>query len=241
MWGYHVRVSVQRGTSNAPPVLMCMGLGGWLELWDPLRSRLAADGLTTVAFDAPGVGDSPAPPVPWPLVAHGHLALRLLRHLGMGRVSVLGLSWGGLLAQHLAITAPHRVRRVVLASTNYGLGSLPGSPRGAMAMLDERASRLGYRERVSGGDRPWGSRRGRLFQIVSLAGWSSLPLLPLMRQPGLVIAGDRDEITPLFNAKVIAFAAPRCQLHVVPGGGHGMMLEPSTELARTVSTFLRAA
>jgi len=48
------------------------------------------------------------------------------RAVGLERYDLLGLSWGGLLAQQVALTAPRRVRRVVLAITNFGLGSVPG-------------------------------------------------------------------------------------------------------------------
>lgn len=239
VWGLRVRVSLQRGSADLPPVLLCMGLGGWLELWAPLRRRLHAAGLTTVAFDAPGTGASPRPLLPLPLGGHALVALGVLDQLGIDRASVLGLSWGGLLAQHLAVSAPRRFSRVVLVSTNVGLGSLPGSLRGLRDSLAGSADRPGALAERRGS--PW--RRGgagldRLYQVASLVGWSSLPLLPLLRQPALVVGGDRDHTTPLVNARVIACAAPHARLQVVPGGGHTVLLERPDEIAPVVSAFL---
>ncbi|MHB8451640.1 MAG: alpha/beta fold hydrolase [Mycobacteriales bacterium] len=239
--GNRVRVSHHRGSADLPPVLLCMGLGGWLELWTPLRHRLHAAGLTTVAFDAPGTGGSRTPLLPLPLGGHALVALGVLDRLGIGRASVVGLSWGGLLAQHLAITAPRRISRVVLVSTNVGLGSLPGSLRGLRDSLSGSADRPGrLAERR---DSPW-RRRGadiaRLYQVASLAGWSSLPLLPWLRQPTLVMAGDRDHTAPLVNSRIIACAAPHARLHVIPGGGHTVLLERPDEVTPVISDFLAA-
>jgi pimeloyl-ACP methyl ester carboxylesterase len=238
IWGNDISVSVCRGNSTAPPVLLCMGFGGWLELWAPLRQRLAADGLTTIAFDVPGTGASDVPLLPLPLAAHALLALRLLDRLHIRRASVLGLSWGGLLAQQLAIMAPSRISRVVLASTNYGLGSIPGSWRRTPLLGAEVDPPIMSAPRA----RPWrrrGAGRGRTYQLVSLMGWTSLPWLPLMRQPTLVVAGDRDRSTPLLNSRIIAKATPRARLHVVPGGSHTMLLDRPGAVAPEISSFLR--
>jgi len=96
-------------------------------MWEPFRSCLAnRTGLTTVAVDVPGTGASPAPGLPYPLVLHALLIERVANALRLGTFDLLGLSWGGLLAQQVPLTAPRRVRRLVLANTNFGFGSVPG-------------------------------------------------------------------------------------------------------------------
>ncbi|MDX6286679.1 MAG: hypothetical protein QOG53_2164 [Frankiales bacterium] len=237
-WRNDINVSVVRGDSGAPPVLMCMGYGGWLELWTPLRQRLAADGVTTIAFDVPGTGGSSVPLVPLPLAAHARIALRVLDHVGVQKASVLGLSWGGLLAQQLAVMAPRRIVRVVLASTNFGLGSVPGSLRRSPVLADEIDIPLD----TAPAGRQWrriGARRGRVFQIAALAGWSSLPWLPLLHQPTLVVVGDRDNKTPRLNSRIMARLLPNARLEVVPGGTHTMLLDHPGPAAPTISSFLR--
>jgi poly(3-hydroxyoctanoate) depolymerase len=234
-WGNKVRVSVHQGSAAVDPVLLCMGFGGWLELWAPLRRQLHASGLTTVAFDAPGTGASRTSPIPLPLAGHALVAMGLLDRLGVPQASVLGLSWGGLLAQQLAITAPRRITRAVLASTNFGIGSAPPWWVGAHATLHE-----GPGDALGGAPGP--SSRMRLehyvIQAASVTGWSSLPWLPLLRQQTLVLNGDRDGVTPLVNARLMAKAIPHARLVIVPGGGHTVLLERSDEVGPIIAGFL---
>jgi pimeloyl-ACP methyl ester carboxylesterase len=86
------------------------------------------------------------------------------------------------------------------------------------------------------GDRP-ASGRGYLYQLAAGAGWTSLPFLPLIRQPTLILAGDDDPIIPLVNAKVMARLLPAARLHIYPDGHLGL-LTMTDDLARRVSRFL---
>jgi len=82
-----------------------------------------------------------------------------------------------------------------------------------------------------------GPSRGYYYQLLATTGWSSLPFLPLLRQPTLVLAGDDDPIIPLVNARVIARLVPRAQLHVYHGGHLGILTE-SDQLAPVIERFL---
>jgi pimeloyl-ACP methyl ester carboxylesterase len=256
--GRDVRVDVRPGPAKVPPIMLLMGLGGNVEMWEPFRSGLVErTGATTVAFDVPGTGGSPVGCVPWPLAAIGRLTTRVADAVGIGTFDVLGLSWGGLLAQQVALTAPRRVRRVVLTNTNFGWGSLPGSPR-ALAVLGTTA-RYRSREALDQARSAFGglaepaeqhtaarlarppSTRGYFHQILALAGWSSLPVLPLIRQPVLVLAGDDDPAIPLPNARLMTRLLPHARLEVLPGGGHLLLFERTSEAVDIVARFLEEA
>lgn len=244
---------------DATPLLLLMGLGGNLQMWEPLRSRLAeAGGMRTIALDLPGTGGSPASRVPRPLPLLARLTRQLADHLGIGRFDVMGLSWGGLLAQQLALTSPRRVRRVVLASTNYGLGSVMGTPASMRALfsLDRYRSASSFSEamRSFGGSNLAGdviaaehlaarlahppSTRGYYHQMVAPAGWSSLAALPLLRQDTLLLAGDADTATPAANARIMATLIPRARLHLFANAGHLVLFQRPDEVAEVVATFL---
>jgi len=128
-----VRVRV---TGEGPPLLLIMGIGGNLDMWDPLVARLP--GRQLVMFDFPGTGGSGASWMPPTMPADALFTRMLVRKLGYGRMDVLGYSWGGLLAQALAIQHASTVRRLVLAGTTFGLGGLPPGPLVAARMLTPR-------------------------------------------------------------------------------------------------------
>ena len=71
------------------------------------------------------------------------------------------------------------------------------------------------------------------------AGWTSLPFLPAIRQPALIVAGDDDPIIPLANARLMNLLMPRSRLHVYHGGHLGLATE-AAELAPVVDAFLAA-
>ena len=82
-----------------------------------------------------------------------------------------------------------------------------------------------------------GSATGYLYQLLAGAGWTSLPFLPLLRQPTLVVAGDDDPIIPLVNGRLMHRLIPHAQLHVFHGGHLGLVTE-AAELAPVVDAFL---
>lgn len=255
-----LRVSVRPGTTTAPPLVMIMGLGGNIEMWEPFRRRVIAhSSRTTVAFDAPGTGESSTPSVPLTMAALGRLTLRLVEHLRLPTIDLIGYSFGGVLAQQIALLAPRRVRRLVLASTNYGAGSIPGRPAAMAALMSpgryHSAEKLRELSRVVYGGRSARepdllmqgaearvarppSTRGYLYQCAAASSWSSLPWLPLIRQRTLVVAGDDDPLIPLSNARVLTRGIPRARLHVVNGGGHLVLLDQARDVAPVIGDFL---
>ncbi len=235
------------------PVLLIMGFAGSLELWAPLLAELP--GHQTIAFDAPGTGGSK--PSPWPLgiPALAKLTDRLCAALGFPSVDVIGYSFGGIVAQQLAARHPKRVRRLVLASTSPGLGSIPGLRAAARLMtvppsayrsagfLPTAAAIFGgsLREDPAAAIRFLPSRvphwRGWLHQLIAVNTYSSLPILPCIRQETLILAGDDDPLVPLINARWMARLLPRAQLEILPRAGHLALLERAPETGRLIRDF----
>jgi pimeloyl-ACP methyl ester carboxylesterase len=81
--------------------------------------------------------------------------------------------------------------------------------------------------------------RGYYYQLLAVAGWTSLPWLHKLRQPTLVISGSEDPIVPPANAKILARLIPDSRLHVVKDG-HLALLTSAKELAPVVERFLLA-
>src|SRR5262249_3956949 len=180
----------------------------------------------TIAFDLPGTGGSQTPLLPRTLRGLARLTCRLLDVLGYpGAIDVLGISWGGALAQEFALTCPARVRRLVLAATSTGWLSVPGSPKALCVLATPRRYYSpSYFERIAptlyGGAiredpgllRRQGhlrfihppSLRGYLWQLVAGLGWTSLHRLHRVRTPTLVLAADDDPIIPLPRSRQLA-------------------------------------
>jgi poly(3-hydroxyalkanoate) depolymerase len=257
--GRRLRVDLRRAAGPGPrrtPLLLMNGLGARLEVLDPLVDHLPPK-LEVIRFDVPGVGGSPAPLLPYHYAALASLVAAMLRRLGHDRVDVLGYSWGGGLAQQFAVTQARRCRRLVLAATGTGVVMVPGRPVALTHMLTPRRYRdPAYVRRVAGElyggtmrahperaaqvlhvDARYGSRRGYLYQLLALAGWTSLHALPLIRQPTLVLSGDDDPIIPTINARILAKGIPRAQLHLYRGG-HLALVTEAAALAPVVDAFL---
>ncbi len=256
--GQRLRVSIEDG--DGPPLLLCSGLGASFELWEPLRREFR--GVPTIAFDAPGVGGSDTPRCPPTLRGIAATINGLLDELDVDEADVLGVSWGGAVAQELARRHPGRVRRLVLAATTPGMIAVPGDPR-ALAILATplRYWSPSYFERVApslyGGEilddaallqrQAWlrfnhqVGLRGYVWQLLAARRWTSLPWLHRLEQPTLVLTGDADPIIPVVNGRILAARIPNATLHVVPGGGHLFLLTRADEVASTIQAFLSGA
>src|SRR5215475_7766847 len=124
--GQMLRVGIRRGDAARPPLLLFNGIGANIELVEPFLDAL--DGPAAIIFDVPGVGGSPAPRLPYRPSTLARLSAQLLDQLGYAQVDVLGVSWGGALAQQFAYQQGARCRRLVLAATSPGHLMVPGRP-----------------------------------------------------------------------------------------------------------------
>ena len=252
-----LRVAVRPGDGTRPPLVLANGIGASLEALQPFVDHLDP-AIEVIRFDIPGVGGSPLPRLPYRLPRLARLVARLLDQLGHQRVDLLGISWGGGLAQQFALSQRHRCRRLVLAATGTGTLMVPAHPRVLARMATPRRYLdPGYAERVAAdlyggtiradpgratallhGRTRVGPPRGYLYQLAAGAGWTSLPLLPWIRQPTLLLAGDDDPIVPLVNAHIMRRLLPDAELHVYHGGHLGLLTE-AAQLAPVVERFLR--
>jgi poly(3-hydroxyalkanoate) depolymerase len=256
--GRLLRVAVREGDPDWPPLLLCSGIGVSLELLQPFVDALDPR-RGVIRFDMPGIGGSPAPVIPYHMTTIAPLLGSLLDQLGHERADVLGISWGGGLAQQFALSRPDRVRRLVLVATGPGALMVLGRPRVLRRLLTPRRHRdREYAARVAGelyggsarqdpalavdllhATTRLGPVRGYYYQLISGTGWTSLPLLPKLRRPTLILAGDDDPIIPLVNARIMHRLIPRSQLHIYHGG-HLELAADAERLAPAVEAFLDA-
>jgi poly(3-hydroxyoctanoate) depolymerase len=243
------------GTGN--PLLLLMGLGGNCDMWRPLLPHLGTRKI--IAFDAPGTGRSSTPAWPVPVPSLADIAAAVLAHHKVAAADVLGYSYGGAVAQQLAVRHPSLGRRLVLAATTMGAGSIAGSPEAAKELaspvryyvpeLFERTAATVYggrvgrevelraemaRTRSAHPPTPY----GYALQLMAGWGWTSRSFAAQIEQPTLILSGDDDPLVPVQNARDLNNAIPNSELHLVRGGGHLLLLDDAQAAASIINDFL---
>ncbi|RRW54602.1 MULTISPECIES: alpha/beta fold hydrolase [Pseudomonas] len=239
-----VNVSI---TGQGPPLLLLNGLGGLIKTFDALRNELGD--YTTITLDVPGVGKSQMPRWPMRLPSHADLIAEMLKQLGFDHVDVFGVSWGGALAQELALRHPTMVRRLILAATSAGpvllvkpadiLEFFRGNAGGKQPERDGSASstqallRFGVVKRML-------TVRLRTYhhQLAALVGWTSLLRLFRLHSRTLILIGDRDTLVQPYNAHILRRSIPQAELRVLKGEGHFFVVTSARRTAVLIREFL---
>ncbi len=256
--GRSLQVSHWPGSPGQLPLLLCSGIGASGALFDPLVQALDPR-RPLVTFNPPGLGASPEARAPYLMATLARSVRRAVARLGYDQVDVLGISWGGVLAQQYAFQNPRRCRRVVLVATHTGWLCVPPSMRTIGRMLTPQRHRDRAYARTIAGDLYGGSARvdpvstvaalhdgpgfpstrSYLYQLGAISGWTSLPGLPLIRQPTLVLAGNDDPIIRTANPRMMARLLPNGRLQLYDGG-HLALLSHAAQLAPVIDEFLDA-
>jgi len=255
--GQPLRIAIRPGDGTRTPLLLMNGIGVNLEVLQPFVDALAP-ATEVIRFDVPGTGGSPAPHFPHRFSTHARLVAEMLDSLSYQQVDVLGVSWGGALAQEFAYKYPDRCRRLILVSTGTGAFMVPGRPSALLKIATPRryqnptymAQNAGE---IYGGKirtQPelthefaqtarLGSALGYFYQMLGGVGWISIPWLHKLRQPTLILHGDDDPLVPLANAKIMHRLIPHSKLYIFHDGHLGLGTR-AQELAQVVDQFLSA-
>ncbi len=242
--------------SDHPPILFFNGIGANIEAVAPLAEQLTERGF--VMFDMPGTGESPDPSFPYNPFTMSWTATQVLEQLGLDEVDVMGVSWGGAMAQHFALQHPKRTRRLVLVATTAGMLMVPGKPGALSKMADPRryidsdymnehftalyggmTMRPGSKADHIGRLKP-PSPRGYVYQLIAMLGWTSLPALPFLDKEVLIMMGEDDQIVPLVNGRILKAAIRNSRLETFAGGGHLFLLTHTEESVACLRAFLDA-
>lgn len=254
--GRRLRVAAWRldMPSRHLPVLFFNGIGANIEAVAPLAQALGDRGF--VIFDMPGVGGSPEPVVPYNPFTMAWTTAQLLDALGLDQVDVMGVSWGGAMAQHFTLQHPGLVRRLILCATSAGMVMMPGKLSALSKMADPRryvdAAFMQKHFRTLYGDglgnspdrvahmarlRP-PTTRGYMYQLLAMLGWTSAPALPFLKKPTLIMMGEDDAIVPLVNGRILHGLIPDSELEIFEGGGHLFLLSHREQSVSCIRAFL---
>lgn len=234
------------------PILFFNGIGANLETAQPIAEQFRGRG-DFITFDMPGIGDSTAPRMPYSLKKMASWTRRILDVLGYDVVHVMGVSWGGAISQQFTRQYPKLVKSLVLLATSPGVVMVPGN----MSALTKMWSPKRYSNKefmLKNFETLYGdltqeaatahanrtkppSGRGYTYQMMAMAGWSSLPFLKKITQPTLIVTGDEDNLIPLRNAKILHKYIPNSDLRIVKGGGHVFIIVRARQVAPIILRF----
>jgi poly(3-hydroxyalkanoate) depolymerase len=206
-----------------------------------------------ITFDMPGIGGSPDPVVPYNAILMARIAALLLDRFDMPLVDVMGVSWGGAMAQQFALQNNARTNKLILAATSAGMLMVPGNPAALVKMADPRryidpdfmakhfktlyGGMVGNKSEHIGRITP-PSKTGYFYQLMAMMGWTSAPFLPFLKTEKLIMMGDDDQIVPLANGKFLNFLIPNSALFVVENGGHLFLLSHVEQSISAIRAFL---
>ncbi|MEO3751156.1 alpha/beta fold hydrolase [Streptomyces sp. B6B3] len=249
----HETLVAQRGTAG-PPVLLLHALGLDWRMWEPVMPRLAA-GRRVFAYDLRGHGRAAGAPAPFTLADAAADLVGVLDALGLARAHVVGLSYGGAVAQTAAVAYPERVASLaLLATTDRPLESFEDRAAaaerdGMSAQVAPTLTRWFTAEALAEGG--WGVRyaRERIRCAVPAdwaAAWRAFKGLDVHGRladvgvPTLVLAGELDASTGPQLMRPIADRIPGAHYEELPGTPHMQTLERPDLVAAALDTFLPA-
>lgn len=245
------------------PLVLIYGYAGHSGLWFrqiPILSKQ----YRVIAFDNRGVGQSDKPDIPYSMAMMAGDVSGLLDVIGIDSAHIFGISMGGMIAQHFALNYPQRVISLILGCTNCGgVHSIQAEPESMAALFDFERLRKMTPEEVARQAMPFcysqefieGSpdiienrvakqleyptpARGATRQAEAIMGHDTYEVLPKMKLPTLVIAGDGDKLIPVENSRILASRIPEAELVILEGAGHEFFIEAAEETNKIVVGFL---
>lgn len=243
-------------SGNGPALVLLHGFTQDSRVWKPQIETLS-ENFTVIAWDAPGAGQSADPPENFNINNWADCLAGVLDSAGVQYAHILGLSWGGLLAQEFYRRYPERVLSLILADTYAGwTGSLSDSIAKARLEACIQDSSLPPDDFVSKylsgmlSDVPPQEVKEELANIMSgfhpigfrlmataLAIADTRDMLPKIKAPTLLIWGDADKRSPINVAHQLHEAIPGAKLEVISGAGHISNMEKPIQFNKVVEDF----
>jgi pimeloyl-ACP methyl ester carboxylesterase len=264
-----VRFAYRRfGKSGDPQIVFNQHYIGTMDYWDPAITDALARDREVILFNNAGVSSSSGE-VPTTFEEMGANALAFIKALGLAQVDVLGISIGGFVAQEITLQAPALVRKLILVGTGprggEGMASLtPEAQQIFGAAYDppehlwlavhfgpsEKAQAAGQeflkRKHLRQADRdPEVGERAGARQIEAVVNWGvqregSFDYLKTIKQPTLVVNGNKDLIIYTVNSFILQQNMPNAQLIIYPDANHGSPYQYPELFVKHAALFLDA-
>ncbi|WP_103134911.1 alpha/beta fold hydrolase [Mesotoga sp. B105.6.4] len=240
------------------PLLMIAGYGSPLESWDPYVVSALSKEFTVIVFDNRGIGRSTTSNATPSIELFAKDAADLVRTIGFEKVSVMGWSMGGYIAQEFALKYPELTGKLILLSTSCGGSeSIPpsdekismlqnmGDPEVLLKVLfltDWTLAHLEVAARFTGSSsqEESGDQRGISDQYTAAGSWSgTFERLKSIESETIIITGTDDIIVPAKNSLILAEAIENSWLVRLNNGRHGAIYQFPEKIAGLLIAFLK--
>ena len=242
------------------PVLMIMGLAASHEGWYRFSPYIAKQ-YRAILLDNRGTGLSDKPWRAFSVKDVADDAIAVLDAAGVDRAHVIGGSFGGMVAQHIALSYPERVKSLLLGGTTASyeemaridlkttagivmrpiIGFRRALPMIAHAIYGKKTL-IGSPERVEEDLRQRildaTPSRTSILQMMAVRGHDTRKRLHEIETPTLIAHGSDDGLIPPRCAYTLASGIRDSELVIFPGAGHIITTDAESELAQTTLDFL---
>lgn len=250
---------------HGSPLLMIHGMGGSIATWRQEVIQALSAKHRVILFDNRGSGYSDSASTPYSMADLAADTVSLLDFLRIDRAHILGVSMGGMIAQHIAINEPARVRSLILACTSAFspehpmvmpapevLAQLTRPPSADPAQDIRDGWTIGYTpgfiesgrevlERILQARLAYPAPSAESLQLqfdAIVRTHDSYDRLPQIACPTLVLVGSEDMLNPAENSRTLARLIPGAQMIEYPGIGHGFLEENGEQAATNILAFL---
>ncbi|WP_209426508.1 3-oxoadipate enol-lactonase [Pararhodobacter sp. SW119] len=245
----HYRID---GPEDGAPVVFANSLGTDLRLWDKVVPLLP-EGLRIVRYDMRGHGLSDAPAAPYSMGALVRDLERLLDHLRLRDVLLVGLSIGGMVAQGLAVKRMDQVRAMVLSNTGAKIGTaemwqerIEAVNEHGVSALSEGVMQRWFPQAFRDSDecRAWQHMlertpaEGYAGCAAAIAGTDFYTPTSGLRLPVLGIAGSEDGSTPPDLVRETVDLIPGSRFALIRGSGHLPCVDQPEAYAAILNAFI---
>jgi len=245
---------------NGYPLVMIMGYGSTMKLWEPELIRMLSSYFKLIVFDNRGMGNTEVGQREFTIQQFADDTAGLMDALGIRQAHVLGWSMGALIAEEVVLRHPGKVNKLILYAAHCNASLFPPAPEVVQKLTDtsgtpeEKGMRFIsvlfppdwlqiHRERIKEiFYRPMGniSTETVTKQSIAIGAWKGCcDRLGEINNPTLVIAGVDDVLVPPENARYLASKVPNAQLVLSEDGGHGLMFQYPEKFSEKVIGFFR--
>ena len=252
--------TIQDGPDSGIPLVLLQRFRGTLNDWDPEFIKALSKDRRVIRFDSTGIGRSEGR-VPETIHEMAEVVAEVIRQTGRTQVDILGWSLGGVVAQQLAVDAPHLIRRLIIAGSSPG-GITDGPqphprvpkvmthsfnddrdflfmfyPETEAAVAAGQASLARIAAQADPG--PLVTVEAFMTQVTAISSWPGiLHRAKELSMPVLVANGAHDVMLPAYRSFVLSQQAPDAKLIIYPDAGHAFLFQEIEDFVFQIELFL---